>query len=95
MAWSAEQIVTYPTQEDMLAAALNTGLDRLVHCTIGKIGTEPYNTYTFNADTNKWIVHSLNRYSTDDLPTLAMFEVPIWTHIINFTTGEVIIEDGL
>jgi len=94
MAWNTESIVTYPTQEDMLQAALNVGIDKLSHCTIGKIETEPYNTYTFDASLGKWIVHSYNRYPDSEIPTLAMFEVPIYTHIINITTGEVIVEDG-
>lgn len=94
MAWNTEQIVTYLAQEDMLDAATNTGVDKIAHCTIGKIGTEPYNTYTFNAVTGKWIVGQFNRYPDSELPTLAMFEVPLYTHIINTTTGDVIIEDG-
>jgi len=94
MAWNTEIIVVYPTQEDMLQAALNVGVDKIAHCTIGKIETEPGNTYTFNVATGKWIVGQFNRYPDSELPTLAMFEVPIYTHVVNITTGDVIIEDG-
>jgi len=94
MPWNTEPIVTYPTPGAMLQATLNVGVDKLAHCTIGKIETEPYNTYTFDAVLGKWIVHSHNRYTTDAIESLIDFEVPIYTHIINITTGDVIVEDG-
>lgn len=97
MAWSAELIIQYTDFEEMVQAAVDaTSEADLAHGTIGLVHNELGNKYSFNSVSGKWVVHSHNRYTSAQLVDLAtLVEIPIYTQIINYETGDVIIEDGL
>lgn len=98
MVWEAEQtssgeILYYVfTDKDALLIASSGG-----DVAVGAIATvtgEPGNKYIMG-NNSKWIVCSGNGYPTINLPSNVDFEIPMYTQIIDRTTGDVHYEDGL
>ena len=86
MAWSNEPQRTYANRTALLAApAAET--TKLTTGTIAVVLTELGNLYTYNATLSKWVVHQLNRYVTAEMPTDTDFIIPVYTRLINITTG--------
>lgn len=86
MTWSNETQQTYPNRTALLAAASAEG-SKLISGTIANVLTELGNLYTFDSTGGKWIVHQLNRYTTTDMPTETDFIIPVYTRLVNITTG--------
>lgn len=87
MAWSVEIIVKYASRTALLNAGTATGDNKPTNGTLGIVETELGNLYTYNATIGKWVVHQLNRYTTTDMPTETDFIIPVYTRLINITTG--------
>lgn len=98
MAWTDEQSgssevyhYVYTTRSELLTAAQGGSIPVGA---IGIVNDEPGNIYIMGS-TNMWIVRSGNGYPTANLPTTDDFIIPIYTQIIDRTTGDVHYEDGL
>lgn len=85
MTWSAEIVVKYTNRTALLAAAV--AAEKPVNGTLGMTEDELCNFYIFNGTTNKWAVCSGNRYTTTSMPTETDFDIPVYTRLINITTG--------
>lgn len=91
MAWSNEFQAVYANRAALLSASTNES-GKIKSGTLGVVENELGNLYTYDAINSKWVVHSMNRYTTALMPTETDFIIPDYTRLIDITTGSEFIQ---